>query len=99
MPDLLKRLEELPLPESSYTGGVDDIRGSACPQCTECRREVRRLQAKARLLDGQCKARIEFHRGFARRIEALLIEKRRIEAQLFFKASGGRSGSKDCALD
>jgi len=93
LPDLEKRLEDFPLPESAYTGGVDDIRGNSCPLCPEQRREVRRMQREARELDAQCKARIEFHRRFARRIEALLIEKRRIEAQLFF------AGEKDATYD
>lgn len=97
LPDLEKRLEEYPLPDSTYTGGVDDIHGLACPRCTEHRREVQQLQQEARTLDAQCKARIKFHCRFARRIEALLIEKRRIEAQLFFKHNGPGSGN-DCGL-
>lgn len=92
-PELEKRLEEFPLPDSAYTGGVDDIRGTSCPRCTEHRKEVRKLQREARALDAQCKARIEFHRCFARRIEALLIDKRRIEAQLMFGQNGGPVGT------
>lgn len=84
-PELQARLEAIPLPESGYTGGVDDITGTACDQCVDVRRQVNRLQREARTLDAQCKARIEFHRKFARRIEALLIEKRRVEAQLYFQ--------------
>eukprot|EP00443_Scrippsiella_acuminata_P079324 CAMPEP_0115460604 /NCGR_PEP_ID=MMETSP0271-20121206/46871_1 /TAXON_ID=71861 /ORGANISM="Scrippsiella trochoidea, Strain CCMP3099" /LENGTH=202 /DNA_ID=CAMNT_0002887319 /DNA_START=27 /DNA_END=632 /DNA_ORIENTATION=+ len=95
-PDLERRLEEVPLPDSAYTGGVDDVRGSACEKCSEQRREVRQLQREARTLDAQCKARIDFHRRFARRIEALLIEKRRIEAQLFFSR---RQGGDDKEVD
>lgn len=101
MPDLEKRLEDFPLPESAYTGGVDDIRGNACPLCHDHRREVRRMQREARELDAQCKARIEFHQRFARRIEALLIEKRRIEAQIFFAQPGAHDRAYDghyCAI-
>jgi len=99
IPDLERRLQELPLPESAYTGGVDDIRGSACPRCTDHRREVRRLQKEARALDSQCKARIEFHRRFARRIEALLIDKRQVEAQLFFGQQNSRGSKQAQSLD
>mmetsp|Transcript_18563 Transcript_18563/g.52500 ORF Transcript_18563/g.52500 Transcript_18563/m.52500 type:complete len:224 (-) Transcript_18563:143-814(-) len=97
LPDLARRLVELPLPDSTYTGGVDEIRGSACPRCPEHRRQVRRLQREARTLDAQCKARIKFHCRFARRIERLLIEKHRIEAQLYFKQFVASSGV-DCSL-
>lgn len=84
-PELEKSLESVTQADSGYTGGVDEVRGTACPKCIECRDEVASLQSEARLLDAQCKARIHFHRSLALRIENLLIEKRRIEAQLFFK--------------
>mmetsp|Transcript_26919 Transcript_26919/g.57055 ORF Transcript_26919/g.57055 Transcript_26919/m.57055 type:complete len:240 (-) Transcript_26919:41-760(-) len=101
IPELEKRLEELPLPDSAYTGGVDEIRGSSCPLCDHHRREVRKLQREARALDSHCKARIEFHRRFSLRIEDLLIEKRQIEAQLFFgkKQGGGVGPDGESALD
>mmetsp|Transcript_106329 Transcript_106329/g.174564 ORF Transcript_106329/g.174564 Transcript_106329/m.174564 type:complete len:225 (+) Transcript_106329:134-808(+) len=101
LPELHSRLEDDPLPESAYTGGVEDIRGTGCTRCSEVRREVKHLQRDARMLDSQCKARIEFHQSFARRIEALLIEKRRIEAQLFFRQRGENSSRQggDSALD
>lgn len=100
LPDLHVQLEELPLPESMYTGGVEDTQGVACPRCTEHRLEVRKLQGEARMMDSQCKARIEFHRREAKGIEELLIEKRRIEAQLFFRQpNSGARGGGDSALD
>lgn len=80
-PDFTKWLSAQTLPDSEYTGGVDEIRSSACPRCSEHRQEVRRLQDEARTLDAHCKARIEFHRCFAQRIEELLIEKRRADLQ------------------
>jgi len=80
-PDLTKWLSAQTLPDSEYTGGVDDIRSSACSQCSEHRREVRRLQDEARTLDAHCKARIEFHRCFACQIEEMLMEKRRTAVQ------------------
>mmetsp|Transcript_111196 Transcript_111196/g.313812 ORF Transcript_111196/g.313812 Transcript_111196/m.313812 type:complete len:229 (-) Transcript_111196:79-765(-) len=101
-PELERRLQESPLPDSMYTGGVDDVRGTACPRCIEQRTEVKALQGEARSLDAQCKARIEFHRSFARRIESLLIEKRRVEARLFFggqQTEGAESmDGKFCAI-
>eukprot|EP00927_Polykrikos_kofoidii_P082885 TRINITY_DN8358_c0_g2_i1.p2 TRINITY_DN8358_c0_g2~~TRINITY_DN8358_c0_g2_i1.p2 ORF type:complete len:200 (+),score=38.61 TRINITY_DN8358_c0_g2_i1:140-739(+) len=90
-PELEKRLQDFPLPNSRYTGGVDDITGTACPRCENARVEVVQLQENARELDSQCKARIEFHRNFAKHIEMLLIEKRRVEAQLFFGRQKGPS--------
>jgi len=80
-PDLTKWLSEQTLPDSEYTGGVDDISSSACPQCSAHRREVCSLQVDARTLDAHCKARIEFHRCFAHQIEEMLIEKRRADLQ------------------
>lgn len=80
------------LPESCYTGGVDEVKGSACPRCSDRRKEVRQTLKEARALDAQCKALIEFHRRFARKIEAMLIEKRRVEAGLFFGVHSSESG-------
>jgi len=94
-PDLDRRLEERPLPDSAYTGGVDEVKGSACPKCAEIRGQVCHLQLEARSLDSQCKARIDFHRSFALRIEALLMEKRRIEAQLFFSRRQGKHADRE----
>mmetsp|Transcript_58939 Transcript_58939/g.108893 ORF Transcript_58939/g.108893 Transcript_58939/m.108893 type:complete len:213 (-) Transcript_58939:132-770(-) len=87
-PDLHHRLEGSPLPDSFYTGGVEDIHGKACPQCDEERRQVEQLQLEARGLDAQCKARIDFHRKFAPKIEDMLIEKRRVEAEIYFRQHG-----------
>eukprot|EP00403_Amphidinium_massartii_P010302 CAMPEP_0178418558 /NCGR_PEP_ID=MMETSP0689_2-20121128/25151_1 /TAXON_ID=160604 /ORGANISM="Amphidinium massartii, Strain CS-259" /LENGTH=198 /DNA_ID=CAMNT_0020039957 /DNA_START=38 /DNA_END=635 /DNA_ORIENTATION=+ len=87
-PDLQVRLEGSPLPASYYTGGVEDIHGQACPSCVEERRSVEQLQLEARGLDAQCKARIDFHRKYAPKIEALLIEKRRVEAEIYFRQHG-----------
>lgn len=101
LPDLHNQLEELPLPESMYTGGVEDIRGNACPKCTEVRQQVQKLQREARMMDAQCKARIEFHQREAVGIEELMIEKRHVEAQLYFQQSGKRGGKMDgqfCAI-
>lgn len=99
IPELEQRLKDEPLPDSLYTGGVDEVRGSACPRCPEQRKEVYQLQGEARYLDAQCKARIEFHRHFARRIEALLIEKRRVEAKLFFgQQDGAAKDGQFCAI-
>lgn len=92
-PDFTKWLSEQTLPDSEYTGGVDDIRSSACPQCSEQRQEVRRLQDEARTLDAHCKARIEFQRCFADRIEEMLIEKRRADLQL------PKADWRDCKQD
>lgn len=92
LPELERCLEELPLPETAYTGGVDDVRGAGCSRCGETREEVTGLRAEARVLDAQCKARIEFRRRFARRIEAVLIEKRRVEAELFVRSAARPAG-------
>lgn len=94
VPDLRRRLQE-PLPFSTYTGGVDDVQGQACTKCEDKREEVQTLQNEARSLDVQCKARIDFHERFARHIEALLIEKRHIEAQLFFNRRRGDDDSQE----
>jgi hypothetical protein len=101
LPDLHLQLEEYPLPESFYTGGVEDVRAMACSRCTEVRKEVQALQNEARMLDAQCKARIEYHRREAGCIEDLLIEKRRIEAKLYFQQAQTGSGGLDghfCAI-
>ncbi|CAE7463319.1 unnamed protein product [Symbiodinium pilosum] len=87
-PELRQQLEAEPLPPSGYTGGVDDITASSCPRCPEHRREVLDLQAEANKWDAECKARIEFRRGRARKIEDMLIEKRQIEARLFSTGTG-----------
>lgn len=94
LPDLRNQLEDFPLPESLYTGGVDDIRAISCPSCTKVQAEVAELQREAQRMDAQCKARIEFHRREAGGIEELLIEKRRIEAHLYYRDSGAKRG--DC---
>lgn len=93
LPDLERSLQELPLPESGYTGGVDDVRGAGCSRCGETREEVNALRGEARALDAQCKARIEFRRRYARRIEAALIEKRHVEAELYIRSAAGPSAS------
>lgn len=101
LPDLHNQLEVNALPESLYTGGVEDVIGMACPMCTERREEVQKLQREAKTMDAHCKARIEFHRQEATGIEDLLIEKRRIEAQLFFRnTQRGESGidGRFCAI-
>lgn len=89
--DLRERLDCNPLPDSRYTGGVDDVTGSACSKCVEERLEVSRLQRQANQLDSHCKARIDFHRHFACKIEALLIQKRQVEEHLFFKQPIGEN--------
>eukprot|EP00929_Paragymnodinium_shiwhaense_P085268 TRINITY_DN45697_c0_g1_i2.p1 TRINITY_DN45697_c0_g1~~TRINITY_DN45697_c0_g1_i2.p1 ORF type:complete len:215 (+),score=54.13 TRINITY_DN45697_c0_g1_i2:157-801(+) len=86
--ELLRRLEERPLPDSMYTGGVDDVRGTGCTLCIDMRQQVGELQKKAQQLDSQGKARIEFHREIAKSIEALLIEKRQVEAKLYYGQQG-----------
>mmetsp|Transcript_30043 Transcript_30043/g.69434 ORF Transcript_30043/g.69434 Transcript_30043/m.69434 type:complete len:196 (+) Transcript_30043:80-667(+) len=87
-PELRQQLEAGPLPPSGYTGGVDDISASSCPRCPEFRCEVSNLQEEARKWDAECKARIEFRRGLAGRIENMLIEKRQIEAKIFATGTG-----------
>ncbi|CAK0911258.1 unnamed protein product [Prorocentrum cordatum] len=134
--------EELPLPETAYTGGVDDVRGAGCARCDETRAGVTELRAEARVLDAQCQARkraardaggppgessggaqaasrvvlyspgrlrhaspgarsdpgappearIEFRRRYARRIEAVLVEKRHVEAGLFARSAARPAG-------
>ncbi|CAL1161810.1 unnamed protein product [Cladocopium goreaui] len=88
LPELMEQLEAGRLPPSGYTGGVDDIVASSCPRCEEWRQEVLDLQEEARELDAQCKARIEFRSGQARKVEDLLIAKRRIEAKLLSAGHG-----------
>eukprot|EP00929_Paragymnodinium_shiwhaense_P085267 TRINITY_DN45697_c0_g1_i1.p1 TRINITY_DN45697_c0_g1~~TRINITY_DN45697_c0_g1_i1.p1 ORF type:complete len:181 (+),score=23.84 TRINITY_DN45697_c0_g1_i1:157-699(+) len=53
--ELLRRLEERPLPDSMYTGGVDDVRGTGCTLCIDMRQQVGELQKKAQQLDSQGK--------------------------------------------
>lgn len=92
LPDLHVQLEDYPLPESMYTGGVEDIRGVGCTKCAEVRQEVQKLQSEARKMDAHCKARIEYHRKEALGIEELLIEKRRIEEKLYWGQPGPNRG-------
>jgi len=92
LPELERCLEELPLPETAYTGGVDDVRGAGCARCDETRAGVTELRAEARVLDAQCQARIEFRRRYARRIEAVLVEKRHVEAGLFARSAARPAG-------
>eukprot|EP00930_Biecheleria_cincta_P020169 TRINITY_DN15226_c0_g1_i1.p1 TRINITY_DN15226_c0_g1~~TRINITY_DN15226_c0_g1_i1.p1 ORF type:complete len:196 (-),score=39.42 TRINITY_DN15226_c0_g1_i1:443-1030(-) len=89
LPELNSRLENWALPESYYTGGVDDISAGSCSQCDALRQEVKALQEQARSLDAQRLARVEFRRGVAWKIEDLLIQKRQIEARLFQNCGPG----------
>lgn len=89
LPELNSRLENWALPESCYTGGVDDISASACSSCDALRQEVKALQDQARSLDARRLALVEFRRGVAWKIEDLLIQKRQIEARLFRHCAPG----------
>ncbi|CAJ1382678.1 unnamed protein product [Effrenium voratum] len=95
LPELQTHLQA-GLPASGYTGGVDDIVASSCPRCPELRQQVIEVQDEARQLDAQCKARIEFRREQARKVEELLIAKRAIEAKLM--SSGGRMDDGQLSL-
>eukprot|EP00746_Dinoflagellata_sp_MGD_P023291 gnl/MRDRNA2_/MRDRNA2_154562_c0_seq1.p1 gnl/MRDRNA2_/MRDRNA2_154562_c0~~gnl/MRDRNA2_/MRDRNA2_154562_c0_seq1.p1 ORF type:complete len:172 (-),score=20.67 gnl/MRDRNA2_/MRDRNA2_154562_c0_seq1:84-599(-) len=88
-PALQERLNGYPLPQSCYTGGVDEISGNSCTSCPTLKKSLTGLLEQARLLDSNCKARIEFHRNHASSIEGLMIEKRRVEEKMFFSGTGG----------